>query len=74
MSDPEALVPLQIPVRKRVRQRLKNAATNAELTMAILGDLLLDHGLTLIESGKAPPALTAAIEKARKAKDAEASD
>ncbi len=44
----EELVPLQIPVRKRTRQRLRIAAVDAELTMAVLGDFLIQHGLDML--------------------------
>lgn len=65
MSEPDRLVALQIPVRKSTRKRLKNVAIDDEVTMAVLGDLLLDYGLSLVESGKIPPALNAMLTKAQ---------
>ena len=65
-SDLNKLVALQIDVRKGVRNRLRNSGTNTDLTMSALGDLLLDYGLSLIESGKPPPELAAMIKKAQK--------
>jgi hypothetical protein len=74
MSTPDALVPLQVQIHKRVRTLLRSIAPRQEVTMSELADVLLDYGLAILESGKIPSALAAAIEKARKAKDAEASD
>jgi hypothetical protein len=73
MSEPEEFVALQIPVRKQTRKRLKQAAAGTDLTMAELGDILLEYGVSLLESRKVPQPLRAAIE-AREAARREAND
>lgn len=71
MSQIEPLVPLQVPVRKEVRKRLRNCATNIEVTMGVLTDAFVDYCAGIMEGGgKLPPALTAAIERARAAERA----
>ena len=67
MSD-EATARLQIDVPEWVRRRLKAQAAEQGLDMGALGGAILDHGLGLIASGKAPAALKTIIEEAVAAK------
>jgi hypothetical protein len=70
MSDNEALVRLQIQVHDRTRRKLKSVSADLDLDMGEVAEIALDYLLPLIASGKAPPQIGAAIEKAKKAGEA----
>lgn len=55
---------LQCNIRHGTRRRLKAAAVEHEVDMGDIADALLAHMLPLLAAGKAPPQVTAAIEKA----------
>lgn len=59
------MVSIQFRVPKPIRARLKAQASLTDLDMGPLGAILLDHGLALLESGRMPKELSAAITKAQ---------
>lgn len=65
---------LQIFTPKSLHKRLKISAAQIELDMGELGTVLLQHGLDLIDGGKLPAALKAAIDAAVAAKSKKAAD
>lgn len=70
MPEPqkEKIIRLQVFVPDSTRRKLKSVAAAQDLEMGELTAIGLDYLLPLIESGKAPPAIAAAIEKAKRDK------
>jgi hypothetical protein len=64
----------QIITPKAVHKRLKVEAADLEIDMSDLGTVLLRYGLDLIDGGKLPAPLKAAIEEAQAAKGKKAEE
>lgn len=74
MSPKERMVSLQFQTPLAIRARLRSVASLEYLDMGEVAGAIFEYVFSVMDSGKIPPALTAAFDKARKEKERKKSE